>query len=179
MRFAAFLRGINVGGHRVSAEQFKACFAELGFEEVATFRASGNVVFETKQRSRPKLTAHIEKGLKAELGYAVPTFLRSAADMDRIAGHTPFSPAAVTASKGKLQVLMLARKPSARARDDVLAQASADDLLAIDSTELYWLPKGGTLESDLDFKLVADALGVTTTRTKGTVELMNTKYFDG
>ena len=44
-RYAAFLRGMNVGGHRLTNEQLRAHFHTLGFAEVETFRASGNVVF--------------------------------------------------------------------------------------------------------------------------------------
>ena len=43
--YAAFLRGMNVGGHRVTNEELRARFAAMGFSGVATFRASGNVVF--------------------------------------------------------------------------------------------------------------------------------------
>ena len=43
-RYAAFLRGMNVGGHRLSNDELRSHFAALGFAEVATFRASGNGV---------------------------------------------------------------------------------------------------------------------------------------
>lgn len=46
-RYAAFLRAVNLGrNRRVSGAELKALFEELGLEEVATFRTSGNVVFE-------------------------------------------------------------------------------------------------------------------------------------
>jgi uncharacterized protein (DUF1697 family) len=43
--YVAFLRGMNVGGHRISGGELCAAFEELGFEDVSTFRASGNVIF--------------------------------------------------------------------------------------------------------------------------------------
>ena len=44
-RSVAFLRGINVGGHRVTKEQLVAPFAGLGCGDLDTFLASGNVLF--------------------------------------------------------------------------------------------------------------------------------------
>ena len=43
--YAAFLRGMNVGGHRISNGELGRCFEELGFRDIGTFRASGNVIF--------------------------------------------------------------------------------------------------------------------------------------
>ena len=47
MRYAAFLRAVNVGrNHRVTSTELCEIFEEAGADEVATFRTSGNVVFE-------------------------------------------------------------------------------------------------------------------------------------
>ena len=45
--YAAFLRGINVSGRKALKEQLVAAFEACGFEDISTFRASGNVLFET------------------------------------------------------------------------------------------------------------------------------------
>jgi uncharacterized protein (DUF1697 family) len=173
--YAAFLRGINVGrAHRVGSAELKACFEELGVQDVATFRTSGNVVFDAGREAAGKLTARIEAGLEAALGYEVAVFLRTADEIRAIASHEPFSP---DVEGGKLQVAMLSAKPAASARKQVLALATDDDRLAFGDRELYWLPRGGTQESDLDLKAIEGLLGVTTMRTKGTVEQMAAKYF--
>ena len=52
-RYAAFLRGINVVGSRISNKELAAPFEAIGFEDVATFRASGNVIFSAAE-SRPQ-----------------------------------------------------------------------------------------------------------------------------
>ena len=87
------------------------------------------------------MTGRIEKALSKELGYAVAVFVRTESEVDAIAQHQPFPPAVVGASKGKLQVLMLAAKPNARVRKDVVAIATDEDLLAFGDRELYWLPE--------------------------------------
>lgn len=176
--YAAFLRGMNVGGHRISNEDLRARFEELGFGEVRTFRASGNVIFAAAgEEPEAELSARIETGLAAALGYEVPVFLRDASEIGTIAAHRPFAESLVEASKGKLQVVLLSARPAARARKEVLALADAEDGLAFGERELHWLPSGGILDSALDFKAIGRLLGPLTTRTKGTIEQLAAKYF--
>jgi uncharacterized protein (DUF1697 family) len=175
--YAAFLRGMNVGGHRISNIELGARFQELRFSEVSTFRASGNVIFAATDEPPSEIAARIETGLEAALGYAVPVFLRSAKEVLEIAAEQPFAESLIEASKGKLQVMMLSCTPSASARKKVLALASDEDRLTFGERELYWLPSGGMLDSELDLKLIGKLLGSTTTRTKNTVEQLASKYF--
>ena len=176
--YAAFLRGMNVGGHRISNEDLRTRFEELGFDEVRTFRASGNVIFAAAgEESEEELSARIETGLAAALGYEVPVFLRDASEIGTIAAHRPFAESLVEASKGKLQVVLLSARPAARARKEVLALADVEDELAFGERELHWLPSGGILDSALDFKAIGRLLGPLTTRTKGTIEQLAAKYF--
>ena len=176
-RYVAFLRGMNLGGRRIKNEELRRHFEEMGFEKVATFRASGNVVFSSpKREAEAKLAQRVESELDARLGYDVPVFLRSIEEVAAIAGREPFDPKAVAKSKGKLQVSLLQKKPSAAARKQVLAMASDEDLLAIEGREFYWLPSGGLLESDLDLKAIEALLGADTRRTMGTIEQIAAKY---
>jgi uncharacterized protein (DUF1697 family) len=175
-RYVAFLRGMNLGKRRIKNDELRAEFETLGFEGVATFRASGNVIFAAAKESEGALRRTIEGGLGDALGYEVPVFLRSCSEVAAIAGQEPFPPRAIAASKGKLQVTMLARKPTAAAREEVLALATEEDGLAIEARELFWLPSGGTLESELDHKAIAKALGQGTQRTMGTIEQIAAKH---
>ena len=176
-RYAAFLRGINVGGHRVKSGELCSHLEALGLSEVAAFRASGNVVFEAGKEPRAALTARIEEGLQNSLGYAVKTFLRTASEVRGIAGHEPFDPALVEASRGKVQVAMLPKPAPKGAQAKVTALATAEDRLAFGGRELYWLPSGGIMESDLDLATIERLVGPTTMRTKGTVDQLAAKYF--
>ncbi len=175
-RYVAFLRGMNLGNRRIKNEELRRHFEEMGFEEVATFRASGNVILSTlKQEAEAKLAARVEAELDERLGYDVPVFLRSAAELAAVAAHQPFGATAVAKSKGKLQVSFLKKKPSVAAKKKVLALATDEDLLAIEGRELYWLPSGGISESDLDLKAIDAVLGAGTMRTMGTVEQIAAK----
>jgi uncharacterized protein (DUF1697 family) len=176
-RYAAFLRGINLGNRRVKNDALRAAIERTGFDDVAIFRASGNVVLEAGGASPSEVTERVERGLERELGYEVRTFVRTGDQVRAIAAHEPFTPEQVEASKGKLQVSLLAKKPAKAIREEVLAMASEDDLLAIDGRELYWLPRGGTQESALGQEKLAKAFGTATMRTQGTVQAIAAKYF--
>jgi uncharacterized protein (DUF1697 family) len=180
--YAAFLRGMNVGGHRLTNEELRTHFAAMGFGEVATFRASGNVVFvdERPQIGAPELdevTARIQQGLAAALGYEVPTFIRAAAEMHAIAALRPFTAEQLKDSAGRLQVALFASAATPSVREAVLELADEGDQLVFGERELYWLPSGGLLESPLDLKAIAKLLGVMTMRTKGTIEQIVAKHF--
>lgn len=176
-RYVAFLRGMNLGGRRIKNDELRRHFEEMGFEEVATFRASGNVIFSSpKRETESKLAARVEAELDGRLGYDVPVFLRSIDEVVAIAAHQPFDSELVTKSKGKLQVSLLKKKPTAAAEKKALALATDDDLLAIESRELYWLPSGGLLESSLDLKAIEALVGADTRRTMGTIEQIASKY---
>jgi len=175
MRYAAFLRAVNLGkNRRVTSERLKALFEEVGAEDVATFRTSGNVVFGAPRNMVRDLEQHLEKAL----GHEMVIFLRTAAEVKEIAGRTPFPAKALEASKGKLQVALFEKKPTAAVQKKALALASDEDRLSFGKRELYWLPSGGYADSALDRNALDELIGPTTVRTKGTVEQLAAKYFD-
>jgi uncharacterized protein (DUF1697 family) len=176
-RYVAFLRGMNLGGRRIKNDELRRHFEAMGFEEVATFRASGNVIFSSSGREgEGRLAQRVETELDERLGYDVPVFLRSIEEVAAIAAQEPFDPKRLAESKGKLQVSLLTGEPTAAAKRKVLALPSDEDLLAVEGRELYWLPSGGLLESELDLKAVEALLGTDTRRTMGTIEQIAAKH---
>jgi uncharacterized protein (DUF1697 family) len=145
---------------------------------VAAFRASGNLILSDEGKDRPdRVAARIERELAKSLGYEVPVFLRTAAEVKAIAGQDTFPAKLVRASGGKLQVMFLLREPAAPSRRKVLALATDEDRLRLQGRELYWLPSGGLSDSALDLKALEALTGPTTTRTKGTVDQIAARHF--
>jgi uncharacterized protein (DUF1697 family) len=176
-RYVAFLRGMNLGKRRIKNPELVAHFEAMGLEDVATFRASGNVVFvDPAGEAASKLQARIEAELDERLGYDVAVFLRSAKEVTAIAAREPFAEKAIAASKGKPQVVLLGRKPSAKAKKAVLDLAPEGDLMVVEGRELHWLPTVGLSETEIDTKALDAALGKGTTRTAGTIEAIAAKY---
>ncbi len=86
----AFLRGINVGGHVVVKETLQKAFASMGFQNVSTFKQSGNVIFEATDGDPEELKIKIESHLKTTLDYEVQVFLRTIAQLKAIIGLDAF-----------------------------------------------------------------------------------------
>ncbi len=89
-RFVAFLRGINVGGHIVVKEKLKEAFTSLGFQNVSTFKQSGNVIFETEIAYLKEIEYRIKAKLCIILGYDVSVFVRSFPQLKRIVEQNAF-----------------------------------------------------------------------------------------
>ncbi len=175
---AAFLKGMNLGNRRLTNEELRGHFEATGLTDVATFRASGNVVFSSpRRRSGRALTELIETELASLLGYPVATFVRTGEELRAIAAAEPFDAATRARLHGKAQVMLLGGVPSATARRAALALAGEDDALAFGASELFWLPAGGLSDSELDMKELERALGPMTVRTMGTVEQIATRHF--
>ena len=90
MRYVALLRGINVGGKSViRMADLKECVEELGYDDVSTFIASGNVLFETAERSGVKLESAIERALERRFQLPITVVVRSRAEVGRIVKAIP------------------------------------------------------------------------------------------
>ena len=62
-RYVLLLRGINVGGKNiVSMKELKKCLEKLGFANVTTYIASGNVILESEKNAE-KVKSTIERAL--------------------------------------------------------------------------------------------------------------------
>jgi uncharacterized protein (DUF1697 family) len=138
-KYVAFLRAINVGGHVVKMERLQRLFEELGFDEVETFIASGNVIFTSGSKSpqalEKKIAAHLEKAL----GYAVPAFLRTPDELAAIAGHAPFGDVGFAPKGPGLYVGFVAGSPAAEAKSRFAALKCATDEFHVRGREVYWL----------------------------------------
>jgi uncharacterized protein (DUF1697 family) len=169
-RYAAFLRGINVGGTRIAKDDLCAPFAALGLENVTTFRASGNVIFDGPRESATKLAKRIEQRLADDLGFTrAITFIRTAAEMRALAADDPIP----RAPGQKLHVMFCLKKPPA----SVLEYATEIDPLVIGRRELYWGPQGRMTDSEIDLKAIEKLIGPLTMRTKDTVDQIAARWF--
>ncbi len=70
-RYVALLRGINMLGHKpIRMEAVQNAFTHLGYQNVKTVSASGNVLFETPKR-QTVLVNEIEDKLEKTFGHFV------------------------------------------------------------------------------------------------------------
>lgn len=173
--WVAFLRGMNLGGRRLTNDELRAAVAACGCEDVETYQASGNVILRDG-RPHDELAAALENGLEAELGYPVPTFLRSAEEVRALADSVPFSDDDLAASDGKRQVILLHAPPSDDALEEIASIVPSDDRLVPEGRELHWLPAAGLSDSAMDLRRLDELTGGTTTRTHGTIERLTARF---
>jgi uncharacterized protein (DUF1697 family) len=89
-RYVTLLRGINVGGKNpIKMADLKACFERRGFEDVATYIQSGNVLFGSRDSGIASLTERIERMLAASFDYEASVVVRSRAQMQAIVAEAP------------------------------------------------------------------------------------------
>lgn len=162
-RYVALLRAINVGGHTVKMDRLRQLFAALGFSNVETLIASGNVIFESAARSAPALEKKIAQHLEESLGYAVVTFIRSGAELGAVARHRPFPAAAMEAEGSALYVAFLPRPPSDDAKRKLMALGTEGDEFHIHGREAFWLRRGKMSDSALSPALLEKTLGMPAT----------------
>ncbi|MEZ4381286.1 MAG: DUF1697 domain-containing protein [Nannocystaceae bacterium] len=175
-RYAAFLRGMNLGKRRITNDELVARFDELGFTKVGAFLASGNVVFAATG-TRAAVTKRLERGLEEALGYPVPTFLRAASEVEALARAEPFAAPAQAPKRGKLQVCLLKQAPADAVDEAIAGFASDADWLRRVDADLFWWPQAGVATSELDLRGLERLLGPMTIRTHNTVARMTRKFF--
>jgi uncharacterized protein (DUF1697 family) len=91
IEYAAFLRGINVGGHTIiKMGELRKVFESLGFWNVKTVLASGNVLFEAPCENTAALSKQITGKLKDLLGREITVIVRSVEELRGLEASKPF-----------------------------------------------------------------------------------------
>lgn len=175
-RYISFLRAINVGGHTVKMDVLRQLFESLGFSNVETFIASGNVVFDTSSKNAQALERKIENRLREALGYEVATFIRTEAELAAIANHKPFRQSDLDAAAA-LNIALLANKPEEESKRKLMALRTDVDDFHINGREIYWLCRMKQSDSIISNAVFEKILGQKSTlRGANTIRKMAAKY---
>ncbi len=140
-RYAALLRAINVGGNRkVPMARLRELLEDDGFTDVATYVNSGNVVLGSTDGAA-KVASRIAQLLEVEFGFAVPTIVRTKAQLEKVVATDPI-PGATDAPK-HYQVTFLERELPASTWSDVDPDAWGDSTFVATPTELFTFTPAG------------------------------------
>lgn len=145
-RLIALLRGINVGGHRVTMDALKAHVFTLKLKHVETVLASGNVIFDGPSSNLASLEQRLEKHLAAALGFEVATFIRTAPEIVAIAKFRAFP---TLAAGDSVYVQFFRAAPDAALQRAILALQSDVDAFRLHGRELFWRCRGRISEVSL------------------------------
>ncbi len=175
-RYIAFLRAINVGGHTVKMDRLRQIFAILGFSDVETFIASGNLIFTTPARNAATLESKIAAELYKSLGYEVATFIRTDAELAQIAAYRAF-PQSEMDTAAALNIAFLTSQLDDKTRQKLTALTTEIDCFATHDREIYWLCRKKQSESTFSNAVLEKTLGVKSTlRGVNTVVKLAAKY---
>lgn len=158
--YIAFLRGINVGGHKlIKMSDLKQLLETMGLTKVQTYIQSGNVLFESEVES-DQLRQQIEEQISTRFGFSVPVILRTSTELSRIIENCPFP--VETLSEGESVHLSLMAELTTQEGINLLQKfQGVEDEYQIEGREIYLYFRQSIRNSKLAVQL--QKLGVPST----------------
>src|SRR5258708_1934764 len=135
-------------------DHLRGLFETIGFSNVETFIASGNVIFDSKSKNTRTLEQKIAGHLHQMLGYEVATFVRAISDLTGIADYKPFGDSALDAEGAGIYIAFLADTPGDEAKQKLLSFSTKVDQLHVHEREVYWLFYGRSSDSEFSGALL-------------------------
>jgi len=135
--YVAFLRAVNVGGTgKLPMSELRRMCVDLGYTDVQTYIASGNVVFRSNDAKRAVKKA-LEQVLGDHMGKEAGVVIRTAPEIRAVLESNPFA----EADGSKSVAILLDRKPTNDALGKVTGQS--DEEISIGVREFYvYFPQG-------------------------------------
>ena len=156
--YVALLRGVNLtGSTTLRIADLKAIAEELGFEQVRTYIASGNLLF-TSAKGEAAIKTALEAAVKRHMARDVGVMVRTAKELAHVVEANPFA----GEPGNKVVAIFFDEAPPAGAIK--AATNIADERLALGSREIYVHYPSGQGRSKLDLR----------SRAAGTARNMNT-----
>jgi len=129
--YVAMLRAVNVAGTgKLPMAELKAIGEACGFANARTFIASGNLLFDS-DLPESDVTRLVADRVEAFFGKPVPVFVRSAAEMAKVAAANPFA-----GQPGNRVVAHFMAVAPTQAMIDA-ATGRKDEQLALGTREIY------------------------------------------
>lgn len=160
--FIAILRGINVSGAKpIKMDELRLIFQKQGFENVATYIQSGNVVFTAAENETSQLAAKIAESIKTDFGFDLPLIVWSAAELQTITENNPLNDG--TKDEAFLHVTFLAEKPAAFNFSDIEAKKQGEEEIIISGKVVYLFCPHGYGKTKLTTTFLESKLKVSAT----------------
>ncbi|MCP4560361.1 MAG: DUF1697 domain-containing protein [Bosea sp.] len=167
--YVALLHSIVLGpGRRLVMADLKAMAAELGFGDVRSWVATGNLIFEAENAPVAAIESQLETGFRARFGKHVDIIARTAQAWRRLAAQNPFAE-----GNGPDIGIRVMRKPLGPDALSMLREIATPGIaLALADGDL-WIDFGGKpSETKLLSHLTTKKLGIGTLRNANTVNAL-------
>jgi len=135
--YVSLLRAVNLAGNnRVAMADLRRLYQSLGFDDVATYVNSGNVVFAARGTDATRLTKRVERALVARFGFPIDVITRTAGDLRDTIAANPFSQEA-EAAPTKVVVVFLAGAPTKPEHEALARPIAGPERLRLAGADLY------------------------------------------
>ena len=136
-QYVAFLRGINVGGKKpIKMKQLADVLTAAGFQNVRTFIASGNVIFEASAKDPARIARKMEKLLLNGFACEITVIIRSVEDLRAIIELNPFKKPKPAADE-MLFVTFLASRPPVKPRLPLRSETENMEVIALTDSAAF------------------------------------------
>jgi uncharacterized protein (DUF1697 family) len=167
MRYAIFLRGVNVGGIKVPSSELRRVLAELGLTDVKTYVASGNVTCDS-DLDASALQGAVERALSTAFSYDAHVQVLSHAELAGIVERYPFA----TDEEHHRYVVLCDSAATAEELDGIVT-GEMEEVAAAGRTVYWRCPKGSTLDTPFSKATSSKRFkSLATTRNLNTIEKM-------
>jgi uncharacterized protein (DUF1697 family) len=113
-RYVALLRGIAPSGRNMTNDKLRGVFEELGFADVGSVLASGNITFSSADTDQPALEQRIEAALVDRLEVTSTTILRAYPELRALVDSEPFP--GLTHGRGSFLTATFLKEPAVNRR---------------------------------------------------------------
>lgn len=160
--YAAFLRGINVGGNRrIKMADLRAALGAAGLDGAQTLLQSGNVLLESNA-GIGSLTDIVETTIQEAFGFAIHVIVRTDTEMRELTESAPFSESQL--SDGRMaQVAFCKDEPDEDGYKELRSLHDGPEELSLIGRELFVFYPEGSGRSKLTYKRIESYLGAPAT----------------
>jgi uncharacterized protein (DUF1697 family) len=145
-RYAAFLRGVNVGGVNLKMAAVAQVLESAGFENVKTILASGNVLLQSRS-GVAAARQRAEQALRDEFGYDAWVLIYPLEALAEISAAYPFDR---EVSDHHSYVTFVSDADALRELAELAKQPGAGEKIEVSGTVIYWqVPRSSTLDSTM------------------------------
>lgn len=171
--YLALLRGINVSGKKIiKMEDLRKLMESAGYTNVKTYIQSGNVIFESGEKSMDKLARGIELLIEKHYGFDVTVFVTNKKSIEQAIDNNPFVKGREEEPPGfkKLYVTFLSEIPSEENMEKLRMAPIGNDLIETVGDILYFNMESKASDSKLSNNLIESKLKLrATTRNWNTI----------
>ncbi|MFZ1702206.1 MAG: DUF1697 domain-containing protein [Pyrinomonadaceae bacterium] len=148
MRYVALLRGINVGGkNMIKMDKLRGTFAQLDFENVATYINSGNIAFDSRTRNEANLVSTIHDAIESDFGFNISTMVRSMDEIAEIIANSPYI--GQFENDKDLHVFFLPAEMTTEQQSQLLDLANDNEFITVSGRTIYYMLRISILDSAL------------------------------